>query len=286
MNSISLRRSGFVTQLRGGLGNQLFSYISGVYFSEKYDVKVFFETSESAHSCSLKELGFEGIFFNDPRFVKKAVQMAGAYPFLGKRFGILDYSDSPSYFSPDIQIQRGAFLKGFFQNLSYINQNYIGRVSKVFDSLPVSHYVVQLENEILESNSILIHIRRGDYLQHRDTLGLLSPDYFSEASQLAGAGEDKRLFVLSDSPESVAGYLPEFSYTLVSANLEFGDYELMRLFRAAKTLILSNSSLSLWGAILNERATVIYPETWYRSGLFDVSSFSSNWIPLASVWED
>lgn len=286
VNSFSLRRSGFVVQLRGGLGNQLFSYISGVYFSELYDLKVFFETSESAHSCLLKDLGFEGVFFNDPKFVRKVYQIAGANLLTSKHLGILDYSELPSYFSPNIPIRRGTFLKGFFQNLSYLNQRSIERVSKVFNSLPASQYVMQLENEILSTNSILIHIRRGDYLEHRNTLGLLSSSYFSEALKRAGAEQDRSLFVLSDSPELVANCLAGYSYTLVSADLQLGDYELMRLFCAAKTLILSNSSFSLWGAILNEGAQVIYPESWYRSGLFDVSSFPSYWIPLASVWED
>lgn len=286
MNSIFFRRAGFVTQLRGGLGNQLFSYTSGIFFSEHLNLRVFFETSESSHSCSLKDLGFEGVFFEDPKFVKKAVQFASANSYLSRYLGILDYSEVPSYFSPNIPISKGTFLKGFFQNLNYLDRERIGLVSKVFDSLPVSLFVVELEKEILETDSVLIHIRRGDYFEHKDTLGLLSPQYFLDAIKLVGLGEGKRLFVLSDSPELVADYLGGLSYTLISSDLEFGDYELMRLFRAAKTLVLSNSSFSLWGALLNEEAKVIYPESWYRSGLFETDSFPATWIPLTSFWED
>lgn len=122
--------------------------------------------------------------------------------------------------------------------------------------------------QITNSNSVLIHIRRGDYVAKRmhDLGGICTDHYFNEAIALI---EDKitapHFYVFSDDITWARNTFGETIFTYITGN-EDAPEEDLRLMMSCKHAIISNSTFSWWGAwlIKNRDKVVICPSIWNK----------------------
>lgn len=73
-------------------------------------------------------------------------------------------------------------LNGFFHTFAYYEyckENFVGLSAE--ELIPLSSYAQSVKSRIRVNRSVAIHIRRGDYQSHVNTLGLLDLDYYAEA---------------------------------------------------------------------------------------------------------
>lgn len=125
-----------------------------------------------------------------------------------------------------------------------------------------------LLDQINNSNSVLVHIRRGDYVAKRmhDLGGICTEKYFNEAIALI---EDKinapHFYVFSDDINWARNAFGETKFTYISGN-ENTPEEDLRLMMSCKHAIISNSTFSWWGAwlIKNSDKVVICPSIWNK----------------------
>ena len=126
-----------------------------------------------------------------------------------------------------------------------------------------------LSKRILISNSVSVHVRRGDYLGISNVRGICDLDYYSKA--ICAIQErliDPVFFVYSDDIDWCKRYLQPLlgnsPTTFVSHNHGRDSYKDMLLMSMSKACILANSSFSWWGAYLNQRADkiIIAPSRW------------------------
>lgn len=139
------------------------------------------------------------------------------------------------------------------------------------------------ENKIKESNSVSIHIRRGDFLSkntvYRD---LSSEDYYERALEIAlNNNPDSTLFFFSDDLEYVKSRFKYDNSYFVDCNRGSNSYLDMKLMSLAKVNVIANSTFSYWGAYMgHEHKTVIAPAQWYKpeSGRTTQNIMFDSWI--------
>ena len=111
-------------------------------------------------------------------------------------------------------------------------------------------------NHIMETNSVSLHVRRGDYVK----LGCaMDADAYQEVigDFLKGTSEKWNLFVFSDDIDWCREHQEEMelgrfeSVTFVEGNMEGRNYMDMQLMSKCKAMIMSNSAFCFLAALLN-----------------------------------
>ena len=125
----------------------------------------------------------------------------------------------------------------------------------------------ELAKQILETDSVSIHVRRGDYTKAPNYKGICDLDYYDRAIKKAKELiSNPQFYVFSDDlpwcKSNLAPLIGEAVY--VDGNTGMNSSEDMRLMSFARCNILANSSFSWWGAYLNQRSDrlAIVPPKW------------------------
>ena len=123
--------------------------------------------------------------------------------------------------------------------------------------------------QINSSNSVCVHVRRGDYVSIPDTnkrFGLLPLEYYRTALEIMGRELSKPIFfIFSDDPawtkENLILNHPTF---YIEHNVGVSNVDDFRLMRECKHFVIANSTFSWWAAWLseNKQKTVIAPKQW------------------------
>lgn len=143
-------------------------------------------------------------------------------------------------------------------------------------------------DDISNTNSISLHVRRGDYVSDKKTLathGICSPDYYHCAiNNIADDISNPKFFIFSDDISWVKENI-KINYKCKYVDINHGDqaYNDMRLMSLCKHNIIANSTFSWWGGWLNNnpRKIVVAPKKWYsnHSSILDYSRFMGDLIP-------
>ena len=126
-----------------------------------------------------------------------------------------------------------------------------------------------LLDDINRSESVCVHIRRGDFLssENKSVFNVCNEEYFLKA---VNAIHDElpacKFFVFSDDIDTVQSsiHIP-FKARYVSSDIP--PYETLRLMYSCKHFIISNSTFSWWGQYLSRNpGKIVYaPNPWRRS---------------------
>ena len=126
--------------------------------------------------------------------------------------------------------------------------------------------------QISESDSICLHIRRGDYVSNSATNayhGTCSLDYYRDGLEVVGQGlAHPHCFVFSDDIKWVrANVRVDLPITLIDIHSTKEAHEDLRLMVACRRFVIANSSLSWWGAWLGSQngKIVVAPQRWFQS---------------------
>lgn len=236
--------------LTGGLGNQMFQYAYGRSRSIK--------TKEALAYCFVHYRGNTKRRFELDVFDIKGVRIDGFLPkifinvcrLLGTGLPLFEsgYWQSPKYFSGYEKEIRDDFL--FIKPLDRRNL-----------------YVLDL---IKKTNSVSIHIRRGDYVTNKITNkfhGICDTDYYQKAVRYINRKIKKpTYFVFSDDPKWAKENLKLKNATYINWNNRCNSYKDMQLMSSCKNNIIANSSFSWWAAWLNQNSdkVVITPRRWFN----------------------
>lgn len=125
----------------------------------------------------------------------------------------------------------------------------------------------KIEKEIRNSNSVSIHVRRGDYLKDKGLGGLVPLKYYQNAIEYIKSKIDNPcFFVFSNDIEWCKQNLDLENCYYIDWNKGKESYRDMQLMSLCKHNIIPNSSFSWWGAWLNNNPDkiVIAPEKWFN----------------------
>ncbi len=130
---------------------------------------------------------------------------------------------------------------------------------------------IELSLRMRNSNSVFIHVRRGDYTGPSRNLEMTLPvDYYNRAiDHMRYRLEHPNFFVFSDD---IAWVERNIALPRVCTSVHFKPHEDLWLMSQCKHAIIANSSFSWWGAWLNPSTDrqVIYPARWFPSHIGNV----------------
>jgi len=177
---------------------------------------------------------------------------------------------------------KDVYLKGFWQSEKYF-KDIREIILKDFTVIaPPDEYNLSILQKIKNSNSISLHIRRGDNTNPKNPIGLLSIDYHYKAVKyLTSKISNPQFFIFSDDMAWVKNnFKIDFPCVYAENSIE-KDYEDMRLMSHCKHHIIANSTFSWWGAWLatNPDKIVIAPEKYVQKADFpNPDYYPQSWI--------
>ena len=213
---------------------------------------------------------------------KKVAKVLGKILYLTVKHPYKERPVDQYIFNRKISAMSFGFLKGYWQSEKYF-KNAEGLIRQKL-SFPEITDAVNKETlqRIQSSNSVSLHVRRGDYLTdgRACTLGL---NYYNAAiSHLKEKTKDLVFYVFSDDIEWARQNVREASTVFINGNKGDKSYIDMQLMSACKHNIIANSSFSWWAAWLNNNASkiVIAPQIWMPDMKNTRDLIPESWVQL------
>lgn len=264
-----------IVHFSSGLGNQVFFYLFSQYLKAKYPNQNVYGYYNAKFLKKHNGLELDKVFdvtlpahnyFSDS--VAWVCRKLNGVGIKGLKTTDLDFDERAVYF--DGYYQDKKFFKKFADKLQY----------RKFDLDKTNENIL---HRIQESQSVSIHIRRGDYLHPKFAGtygGICTDEYYKKAIDIVNREfEDPFFFVFSDDMEWVKKNLPLEKAAYVDNNHGENSYVDMFLMSACKANIIANSSFSFWGAMMNSNnPVVVFPKKWNNKKTPDI--FPDNWIGL------
>lgn len=290
-----------ISNIIGGLGNQMFQYAAGRSLSLECDQPLLLDVSGFA-GYGLHQ-GFElGRVFNCPAKIASEADVRGI---LGWQFSssIRRVVSQPSmavfrregfvvephfHYWPGIKhVPRDCYLAGYWQSERYFRDIVQVIRSDFTFRQPFNQPNAEFAEQIGQENAISLHVRRGDYVNNSKTNathGVCSLDYYRDAIRyISSRVEHPYYFIFSDDMAWVKSNLKmDMPHQYIDHNKGADSYNDMRLMSLCRHHIIANSSFSWWGAWLNPdpRKIVVAPRKWFVNGN-DVSDlFPQGWVKL------
>lgn len=286
-----------VVRLMGGLGNQLFQYAAGRHLAHLNNVELFVDTSflqTSIENTTLRnyELGafnveckiadekmlhdFHGCDFSTKeRILTKLISFGNKNKYKFDEYGFDEHL---------LELKGNYYIRGYFQSEKYFKNiaDIIRKELSIKDEfMPNDSALIQ---QIKNTNSISVHIRRGDYIRNLSSMeahGLCSKDFYTKSIEFIKRelGNDLHFYLFTDNAAWVEKEMHwEINCTLIENKTTVEDFYLMSL---CKHNIIANSTFSWWAAWLNENPDkkVIVPKHWLNNVLSEsVELVPKNWI--------
>ncbi|WP_316632838.1 alpha-1,2-fucosyltransferase [uncultured Flavobacterium sp.] len=140
--------------------------------------------------------------------------------------------------------------------------------------------------KINETNSVSIHVRRGDFL-NADNINLFgnvcTKEYFAKAiAKMESEISNPIFFVFSNDLEWVKENLVINNVTYVSWNSGINSWKDMYLMCLCKHNIIANSTFSWWGAWLNKNSDkiVLSPSRFLKNDTF-TDVYPDSWVKIS-----
>ena len=261
-----------IVKLKGGLGNQMFQYACGRAISVQLGVPLALDISwfrdVSDRRFTLDQFNIQARIALEDEIAKANSSLQKAFDFFRTHKHVVIEKDQ--HFNPRVlETPDNAYLDGYWQSERYFLP-ITGKLLNEFGlKVPFSSYAADFARLMGDSNSISIHIRRGDYVNNPKFAavhGALPVTYYEKAMKLIEQRVDNpRYFLFSDDPEWAEEHISSrYKIDIVSGS-NATEGEELSLMSLCKHHIIANSSFSWWGAWLNQKQDkiVIVPKQWF-----------------------
>jgi hypothetical protein len=307
-----------ITNLIGGLGNQLFQYAAGHAAARRAGTEL--RVSLDMFDRYRLHQGYElsRVFAVDPlpasdaemktclgpwrgrrarrmlgRFVTGTWRGGRARRMLGRfvtgtwRGGRAVFQPTVPYWSGFQNLGADVYLQGYWQS-----ERYFAEVANELRSLlrfrePPSAVNARWIERIEGCVSVGVHVRRDDYAsaRNRRIYAQCTPAYYRAAMDLVlGREPTARFFAFSDDPAWTRELFADRAaiVEVLDHNRGAESYNDLRLMAQCRHNIMANSTFSWWAGWLGERPdkTVIAPERWLLPPGWDVDMVPSRWVRL------
>lgn len=290
-----------LTNIVGGLGNQMFQYAFGRAMSlrlgipqkvvlDQFDIypghngfeldKVFsLSVCKASRQDLVSALGWRA----SPRIRR----LIGRFPF--------SFFRGKAWINEEVFLQenmclsdRGVYyFQGYWQSESYFSDISAELRRDFVFTTSLSEGDKQVISEMALQPSASLHVRRGDYTKGKFKSLYAQCDlnyYKSAVAYLREREAGVRIFAFSDDPDWVVDVLrPELGEVdVVKHNRGLNSVNDMRLMACANHHIIANSTFSWWAAWLNDSPDkiVVAPSKWFLSGASDAGLIPVDWVRM------
>ncbi|MCF2497014.1 alpha-1,2-fucosyltransferase [Dyadobacter chenhuakuii] len=239
----------------GRLGNQLFQYYFLMYLKSRNNkLTYFFPNPHHAYLARYFDLGaFHNVTLQSKLYSVFTRMLPKVFSF--KDIYVQNFF-SPKEFTP----QNGTIYNGYFQS-----DYYIKHLPETFKPRLHCEFKEQFEKQFgdvfKKHKTIVVHIRRTDYLAYGKRDISLPVEYFQRELYAIHDLDQYQVFFVSDDMDFVKKSFPQKPNFIFSQNSEIIDFQLIM---NADVAIISNSTFAWWAAYLCEKENrVIAPKNWF-----------------------
>lgn len=277
----------------GGIGNQVAIMIAGLNQIVAFNQLVELNLKNIAHHMLDRRNTILGLKFEPHSLVGSVMASPRSkLPLVRKKRREIN-SRNPGYDSLIYDRYFGSNISGYFQSYLYKEhlENMIGQDISI-DLQSYRKKFIDLMTHLSIADSLIIHIRRGDYRVESQNRGLLGLGYYSTAFGMIPRSEYKNIIVMTDAENlEEISFIKDVCSEVCIIGKDFGllSSEILFLMSRAKFLIMANSSLS-WSAalFLANKKQVLYPYRWFRKEENFKLQFNPDWIEVkpaaTSIW--
>lgn len=292
-----------VSELMGGMGNQMFQYALGRYLSIKHRTTLLLDVDFLLDRSPRKDFVYRDfdldIFNIRERFAPHQ---------LSKKFGILKSSERKFFqrivhpynlkylreeqigFNAEVLTSgNNTYLHGYWQSEKYFT-NIENTIRKDFTfKTRINEKAQLIGDRIRACNAVCLNVRRGDFVTNPITseiLGTIGNEYYALAvNYIKDQIARPIIFIFSDEiqwcKENLRFDLETVYVSHEYAGEKFRDY--LELMMLCKHFIIPNSSFAWWAAWLcsNPDKIVIVPKMWFRSSSWNDQDIApKSWIKI------
>lgn len=252
-------------RIHGGLGNQMFQIASGYGIAEKNNMNMFILNTSNARKEDFTHTSDNNFFIKSilSHFPRIDMENIGL-----DTLQMYKEDDSDCYTCRELIIQKDILLNGYFQNEKYFI-DYKYDIIQRFISNPYYNSVLKYVSDNkdigqLLTKSYFIHVRRGDYLLHKDLYEIDYDSYYTKAiAYILERDKDAHFYITSDDNAFCKEYsvLKDINKTFMVLNPLESMYFMSLCYKGA---ICCNSTFSWWGSYLNRNPhkIVLFPSKW------------------------
>ena len=269
--------------LTGGLGNQMFQYAAAkslaLRLGDELTVDLYALNKPTQATKRQLALNIFDIKLNissnwKTEFLIKAFPLVNNSRYLfSQLMGYFRDKSAIVYASDFDELSGNIILHGHFQNEKYF-EKYEDIIRKDFSfKRMLQGRNAALGREIRDTQSVSIHVRRGDYLtnaQASKNFAICDKGYYQHAiSKIKEEVDTPHFYVFSEDFEWVQENISfdDAPVQYIDWNKGSDSYVDMQLMSMCKHNIIANSSFSWWAAWLNsyEWKIVYAPAEWFQS---------------------
>lgn len=297
-----------IVNITGGLGNQMFQYAFAIYLKNKFpNEKVYIDTQ---HYNTLFFKKFKGINLHNGFEINKIYPKATlpvasfrqlskisywipnyllsrifrkVFPVRNTEY-IADYTLNYSFDRTAAEHNGDCYYEGYWQCIKYLTE-VRDEICQVFSHPAPDKCNSDLIEQIRNSISVGIHVRRGDYLNEPEFKGICGINYYTEAIEaILQHSPNCEFFIFSNDitwcKDNLVNLFKGAKYTFVTVNKGAHSCWDMFLMTYCRNLIIANSSFSWWGAFLNKNADRVYaPYPWLNRNC-EIDLYDDSWIKI------
>lgn len=280
-----------IVRLIGGLGNQMFQYAAASALASRLGVELVLDT-RGFDNYTLREYGLNAFNIESriateeelrdfPNWQRRFFEILNKLIKVGGKFYIEPFFEYNKKFD---KLKDGIHLSGYFQSQNYFISIREKLITQFVPLKKIDTHNQLIINKILSSESVSLHVRRGDYVsvqKNLELIGVCSLDYYKKAiTQMREKLSDPVFFVFSNDMDWARDNLPLSQHdVLVDGNADTPEMDIF-LMSQCRHHIIANSSFSWWGAWLSnyKEQCVVAPSPWFESSkLTDIDLLPASW---------
>jgi len=242
---------------RGGFGNVLFNFLIGWTLAKIHQMSLYFIPQSDGKRPPMNSYDiFQGYSYTSFRSMVPNP--------IGLRE--IGFAYRPI---PDLDPERSYLLDGYFQSYKYSESHLDEIKAELWEKIPEKLARIQEIYASLkrEKETILVHVRRGDYLNLPDYHPTQSNQYYLDSLKIITQNSDPskfKLLICSDDLSFVQNWevLKDWDFEIVQLTDTIETFILMSL---ADNFIISNSTYSLLAYYFRDQkeAPICAPSRWF-----------------------
>jgi hypothetical protein len=265
-------------RIRGGLGNQLFTYACGYAAAKKQQSRLVIDISDYSNKYfrgyMLDNLKLENCHKLQYKFINNKIGRTLLRLGLKIKYNYIEEKNS-AIIQDNININdNNMYLYGYWQSEKYFIE-YSDEIIQQFQPKELKTSVLKFIQETQATNSIAVHIRRGDYINNNWALNL---DYYNSAIEyIRNHVDNPTFYFFSDDlvwTKEQFGDSKQFIY--FSSEDEMSDMDEFWCMSNCKNFVIANSTFSWWAAWLNRNPHKIILAPEY--GIWSGDYYPNEWI--------
>ena len=265
-----------IVKIWGGLGNQLFQYATAMALAErrgdecKVDLSWFSARRRSV--ATPRDYGLASVSLQ-PKEITVADTLRVRLSRFGKYAGALRVIKERDSAIPDAALDPtfSVYLDGYWQSHENFERLRNRLTKNVGHDVRLNRSDQLISQEMLSSESVAVHVRRGDYVSDASAKlihGVPDSQYYSAALGVVSERlATPKFFFFSDDIEYCKrefGWLKGACFVSGHGDRTAADFVLMK---SCRHHIIANSTYSWWAAYLgaSEAQIVIAPNRWFAA---------------------